>query len=105
MSKSEKAIERGILQFLNTQVPKVYKAKCRAVKWTQHGRQRGNPDIICAVEGRLFLFEVKKPEGGRLTKLQEATMKEWRNAGVVAEVVVSLEDVKGHLDKHLTDML
>ena len=96
----EKTIEKSILKFLNEEAPKIYDAHCRAVKWSQNGRQRGNPDIICSIDGFLFLFEVKRPEVGKITELQAATMELWRKSGAKGYFVESVECVKEILDKN-----
>lgn len=90
----EKTIEKNILKYLNEVLPGSTYYHCRAVKWSQNGRQRGNPDIICSIDGRLFLFEVKRPEVGKITELQAATMELWRKSGAVVEVVRSVDDVR-----------
>jgi len=83
----ESTIEGNILKYLNG-LPHT-----KAVKWSQDGRQQGNPDIICGHRGLMLLFEVKRP-GENPSLLQSTTIQEWREAGVIAEVVYSVDDVK-----------
>lgn len=84
----EKTIQTNIIRYLNS-LPNT-----KAVKWGQDGRQKGNPDVLCCQDGQIYLFEVKRPEVGKLTELQIATIKAWRKVGAVAYVVESVEDVQ-----------
>ena len=88
----ESTIEKNILKYLNSL------HNCKAVKWSQNGRQKGNPDIICAWNGIMFLFEVKRP-GEFPTRLQQATIDEWRAVKVTAVVVHSAQEVKDIMDE------
>lgn len=54
----------------------------------------GYPDLLAIRGGRAMWLEVKYGDG-RLTELQAVRLKEVRNAGCVAEVVRSVEDVLG----------
>ena len=53
----------------------------------------GVPDIICCYKGIFIALEVKAPDG-KLTVLQEATIRRIKDAYGIAEVVRSVEDVK-----------
>ncbi len=88
---TEKSIVQSILYYLNN-LP-----KCRAIKFQGTIRKHGEPDIFCCYHGRMILLEVKRPDG-EPTPLQEVTLQLWRNAGAVAEVVSSVNDVKKILD-------
>lgn len=66
---------------------------CYAVKTRGDYRQGGQPDILGSYQGRVLALEVKRP-GGRATPLQLATLAKWRQAGAVAGVVRSVEEVK-----------
>jgi Holliday junction resolvase len=59
----------------------------------------GIPDIIACVNGRFVAFEVKTASG-KATKLQEATIRKILNAGGVAAVVRSVDEVKVILEKY-----
>ena len=64
--------------------------------WKEHGGMYGRagiPDIIACIDGKFYGFEVKT-EIGRPTKLQNSTIAKIRNAGGIAQVVRSVEDVK-----------
>lgn len=99
----EKTIEKNIIKFLNLKAGEMLKKPIRAVKWSQSGRQRGNPDIICCIDGKLFLFEVKRPIIGKVTDLQLFTINLWRESGAICEVVTSVEEVKEILVKSILD--
>ena len=84
----EREIVAAILRHLKT-MP-------RCFAWKTHGGMYGTagiPDIIACIDGRFYAFEVKQP-GGRLTRLQEVTLKKIRAAGGVAVKVTSVEEVK-----------
>jgi hypothetical protein len=64
--------------------------------WKEHGGQYGQgglPDIIACIGGRFAAFEVKTDKG-KTTALQEITLRKIREAGGVAELVRSVEDVR-----------
>mgnify|MGYP000852614071 FL=1 len=89
---AEKEITSAIMRYLKS-VPRCF---C----WKEHGGMYGTaglPDIICCIKGRFVAFEVKTPSG-RLTKLQEATMRKIRDAKGEVFKVTSVEDVKVILD-------
>lgn len=84
----EKAIENKIKAYLKT-IKGLYFFK-------EHGGLYGTagvPDIICCYKGIFIALEVKAPDG-KLTVLQEATIRRIKDAYGIAEVVRSVEDVK-----------
>jgi Holliday junction resolvase len=84
----EKDIVNAIMRYLKT-LPFCF-------VWKTHGGLYGTsglPDVVACVGGQFFAFEVKQP-GGRLTKLQEATMRKINEAGGNAYKVTSAENVK-----------
>ena len=88
----EKDIVKAILKYLKT-VPNCF-------SWKEHGGMYGTagiPDIICCYCGRFFAFEVKT-ETGKLTKLQEATIRKIKEAQGQAFKVTSVEEVKQILE-------
>lgn len=88
----EKNIVAAILRHL--------KNRPRCFAWKTHGGMYGTagiPDIIACVDGRFYAFEVKQPTG-KLTRLQEVTLKKIRAAGGVAVMVTSVDEVKLALD-------
>lgn len=84
----EKAIENKIKDYLKT-IPECFFWKvfsgmyCRA----------GIPDIIACIKGKFYGFECKS-EDGKTTALQDATIKKIKEAGGIAGVVRSVDDVK-----------
>lgn len=84
----EKDIVNAIMRYLRS----VDRCFC----WKEHGGMYGTagiPDIIACVDGRFYGFEVKT-ETGKLTKLQEATIRKINEAGGSAAVVRSVDDVR-----------
>jgi len=64
--------------------------------WKEHGGMYGTagiPDIIICYKGKFVALEAKRP-GGKLTKLQEKTIKDIRAAEGAAYIVTSVEEVK-----------
>ena len=84
----EKTITNQILKYLKTE------PECFAFK--EHGGLygvSGLPDIICCYKWKFMAFEVKT-EKGKLSKLQEITIKRINEAGGMAVKVTSLQEVK-----------
>lgn len=84
----EKDIVAAILRYL--------KQRPRCFAWKTHGGMYGTagiPDIIACMDGRFYAFEVKRP-GGRLSRLQDVTLKKIEAAGGVAVIVTSVDEVK-----------
>ena len=88
----ESDIVKAILKYLKT-VPNCF-------SWKEHGGMYGTagiPDIICCYCGRFIAFEVKTATG-KLTKLQEATIRRIKEARGQAFKVTSVEEVKQILE-------
>lgn len=84
----EKDIVAAILRYL--------KQRPRCFAWKTLGGMYGTagiPDIIACMDGRFYAFEVKQP-GGRLSRLQDVTLKKIEAAGGVAVMVTSADEVK-----------
>lgn len=84
----EKTITNQILKYLKSE------PECFAFK--EHGGiygVSGIPDVICCYKGKFMAFEVKTPQG-KLSKLQEITIKRINESGGVAFKVTSLQEVK-----------
>ena len=87
----EKTITNQILKYLKSE------PECFAFK--EHGGiygVSGIPDIICCYKGKFMAFEVKTTQG-RLSKLQEVTIKRINESGGMAFKVTSLQEVKNIL--------
>ena len=88
----EKDIVKAIMKYLKT-VPHCF-------AWKEHGGMYGTagiPDIIACVDGRFYAFEVKT-ETGKPTKLQEAAIRKILNAGGVAVIVRSVDEVRAVME-------
>lgn len=92
MNKKESAIQRAILDYLNS-LPSCYAVNNHGSAWQGAGR----PDIFACYRGQFLALEVKT-ENGHLTKLQQYELNKWNSAGAKAGVVRSVEDVKKLLD-------
>ena len=55
--------------------------------------RQGIPDITCIVDGKYYGFEVKRPFFGKISKIQEQTIKAINENGGRAYVVTSVEEV------------
>lgn len=60
-------------------------------RWTGGMAAAGDPDLTGCYQGRHFEIEVKAP-GGRLTRLQQTRLTEWRAAGAITGVVHSVAE-------------
>lgn len=89
----EKTIEKNIKEYLKT-IDGLFFWKVFSGMYCT----AGIPDIVCCYKGRFIAFEVKAPDG-KLTALQDATIKKIREAGGVAEVVRSVDEVKEIITK------
>lgn len=85
----ESYIQKRIIQWI-----KKYVKNCMVWKEAAgpYSRQ-GIPDITCIVNGRYYGFEVKRPFIGKLSRIQEQTIKNIQDAGGRAYVVSSEKEV------------
>ena len=84
----EKNIVAAIMRYLKT-VPGCF-------AWKTHGGMYGTagmPDIIICLNGRFVAMEVKTPTG-KLTKIQESTLRKINDAKGYAYKVTSLQEAK-----------
>lgn len=56
--------------------------------------ERGTPDILGCINGRMVAFECKRSDTEDLEKIQEWRLSEWLLAGAVVGGVSSLDHVK-----------
>ncbi len=54
-------------------------------RWGSEMAAAGDPDLTGCYRGRHFELEVKAP-GGRLTRIQQVRLEEWRGAGALVGV-------------------
>jgi len=59
----------------------------------------GTPDIIACVNGRFIGIEVRRPTGGRVSELQKNHIKRINEAGGIAFVASSKDEVINHLSE------
>jgi len=80
----EKDIQKKIIKALE-------KRGCWVVK-TISSNKNGTPDIIACCDGRFYAVEVKQP-GKKATKIQDFQLKKIQEAGGIAFVASSVEDL------------
>ncbi len=90
---TERAIVKAILAYLNG-LPTCLARK----RWGGGMGVAGDPDIDGCIRGRSLQLEVKRP-GEKPTLLQVKRLEEWRRAGAIVGVVVSVDEVKNLLAK------
>ena len=86
----ESYYQTKILRWLKSTYPTAFIWKAAAGPYSQGGI----PDICAIIDGHFYGFEVKRPEGGRLSKLQELTIQKINAAGGTAAVVSYPADVQ-----------
>jgi len=84
----ESRLQANIIQWLNA-LPETKAINPHGNQYTESG----TPDILCVRNGRVYFFEVKTP-AGRVSRIQEHRIAQWRTAGATAQVVRSLKEVK-----------
>ncbi|RAN59835.1 recombinase RecB [Dolosigranulum pigrum] len=93
MGQPEKKIENKIKQYLDS---------IGAYYLKVHGsafQPSGTPDILACVNGRFVGIEVKRPEGGRVSPLQQFKINQIEAAGGIAFVARDVGKVKRELDE------
>lgn len=91
---TEKKVENDIKKYLKEKYAFFIKV---------HGsgtQPAGTPDILACVSGKFVGIEVKRPDGGRVSTLQRVKIKQIQQAGGIAFVARSVEQVKNEFDKH-----
>ena len=79
----ESFYQATIIRWLKGQYPDAFVWKAQAGPYCR----QGIPDICAIINGHFFGFEVKRPELGRLSKIQEQAIKKINAAGGTAAVV------------------
>lgn len=67
----------------------------------EYSRQ-GIPDVSAVIDGIYFGFEVKRPYFGKLSAIQEQTIRQIRKAGGCAGVVIFQEDAKRLIEERIS---
>lgn len=86
-----------IIKFIRKTYPAAFVWKAAAGAYSR----QGIPDVCAVIEGRYFGFEVKRPYIGVLSKIQEQTIKQIREAGGVAGVVCFPTEVEKIITENL----
>ena len=89
-------LEKDVEKYLKTEVEKIG-GLC--LKWISPGNS-GVPDRIVIYRGMVRLVEMKRP-GGKLRMQQIITHKKLRKAGVIVDVLYSIDDV----DRFIFDLV
>ena len=96
MSKLEyEGVVVPVLRYLN--------ALPRSKAINTHGSvffERGTPDVLGSISGRMVAFEAKRDTKERLRQIQRWRLSQWAAAGAVTGVVTSVEDVQRILAEH-----
>ena len=79
----ESYYQTKIIKFLRETYPTAFIWKCQQGPYSR----QGIPDICMILDGHFFGFEVKRPEGGVVSKIQEITIRDINRAGGTALVV------------------
>ncbi len=86
----ESYYQAKIIEWLKKEYPAAFIWKAAAGPYSQGGI----PDICAIINGKFYGFEVKRPKGGRLSRLQEQAIKKINAAGGIAAVVSFPADVE-----------
>lgn len=93
----ESYYQTKIIKYLRANYPQalVWKAAAGAYSYC------GIPDICMVYGGRYFGFEVKRPFVGKISPIQLQTIRKIREAGGIAGIVTSIEEVKDLIQEGL----
>ncbi len=91
----ESYYQARIIKWLKEQYPDAFIWKAAAGPYSRGGI----PDVCMVLDGQFYGFEVKRPEGGRLSKIQEQTIQQINDAGGTALVVSYPEQVKEAIER------
>lgn len=83
-----------IIRWLKDAYPRAFIWKAAAGPYSRGGI----PDICMILDGQFYGFEVKRPEVGRLSRLQEETISEIKKAGGKVAVVSFPEQVQRFIE-------
>ena len=87
--RKESWYQSRILKYLAEKYQRAFVWKAAAGPYSRGGI----PDICAVIDGRFYGFEVKRP-GGRATALQVETIRRINEAGGVAAIVTTVDDVE-----------
>lgn len=86
----ESAYQKKIMDYVKKAYPAAFVWKEAAGEYSR----QGIPDVSAIIDGRYFGFEVKRPYFGKLSAIQEQTIKRIRQAGGIAGVCIFPEDAE-----------
>lgn len=86
----ESAYQKKIIDYVKKAYPAAFVWKEAAGEYSR----QGIPDVSAIIDGRYFGFEVKRPYFGKLSAIQEQTIKRIRQAGGIAGVCIFPEDAE-----------
>ena len=90
----ESYYQAKIISWIKKEYPAAFVWKAAAGPYSQGGI----PDICAIINGTFYGFEVKRPKVGRLSRLQEQTIKKINEAGGIAAVVSYPAEVQAIID-------
>lgn len=93
----ESYYQTKIIKYLRANYPQalIWKAAAGAYSYC------GIPDICMVYGGRYFGLEVKRPFVGKISPIQLQTIRKIREAGGIAGIVTSIEEVKDLIQEGL----
>lgn len=94
MSVKETSVEQALVRGINARG-----GRCDKIQFVG---KRGCPDRLVALAGRIWLVELKRPKGGRLSAHQSDFARECAKLGVGVVLISSFAEVEGflaHLDR------
>lgn len=91
----ESYYQARIIRWLKAEYPAAFVWKAQAGPYSR----QGIPDICAIINGHFFGFEVKRPDNGRVSPVQEQTIKQINAAGGTALVVNFPEQVKEAIEE------
>ncbi len=101
---TEHQIQNMIIQYLQTLGAKVLRINSGMMAVGEGKYRRmirlaptGTPDLIACYKGKFICCEVKRPKN-KPTIWQKQALEEWREAGAIAFVATSIEDVEKELN-------
>ncbi len=86
----KKSLENEVENYL---IREVERRGGKTYKFVSPG-QVGVPDRIIILNGKTAFVEVKRPQGGRFSKLQKWQIEEMRRAGAIVYTAKNKEEVK-----------
>lgn len=93
--RKESYYQSKIIAWIKQTYPAAFVWKAAAGPYSQGGI----PDICAIIDGKFYGFEVKRPENGRLSRLQEQAIKRINAAGGIAAVVSFPADVQEIIER------